>query len=299
MPPRAGEGPSTYAYVPVVGTQGPVNPKYGLSQLPDVPLWDLASPPGTAATFTTAPLEDDLTLLGSASADLWLTATAPDVDLQVTLTEVRPDGQELFVEQGWLRASQRTLEPARSTALRPFQTHTAADVSPLEPGQPVLARVEVFPFGHVFRAGSRLRLWVEAPVFLPALWAFTPSPVPAQVAVLHDADHPSRLVLPQVPNDPERIATLPACGTLIRQPCRPDPVSAAATAFSPVRPTPFPSSPPSANGPTADAGDAAAPVGAGGRLPATGAPVPLPLALALTAVAVGLGRLVRRARSAS
>ena len=74
------------------------------------------------------------------------------------------------------------------------------------PGEPVLARVEVFPFGHVVRAGSRLRVWVEAPTALPQLWAFQASPVPTQVSILHDAAHPSALVLPLVPNDAERIA---------------------------------------------------------------------------------------------
>jgi len=185
-------------------------------------------PTGTAAAFTTAPLTEDATLLGSASLDLWLSAASTDVDLQVTISEVRPDGQEEFVQQGWLRASHRALDAARSTELLPMQTHAEADAAPLVPNEPVLARVEVFPFGHLLRTGSRLRVWVEAPTFLPQLWAFTPTPVPTAVSVLHDADHPSRLVLPRVPNDPERIATLPACSLVIRQPCRPDPLSAAA-----------------------------------------------------------------------
>ena len=284
-PAAPGEASSSYSYVPVVGTQGPINPYYGYSQLPNVWFWDAASPAGTAATFTTAPLDDDLTLLGSASADLWLTATAPDVDLQVTLTEVRPDGQEQFVQQGWLRASQRALDAGRSSALRPYQTHLAEDVAPLAPGEPVLARVEVFPFGHVFRAGSRLRLWVEAPVFLPALWAFTPSPVPAEVTLLHDAEHPSRLVLPQVPNDPARVATPPPCGSLVRQPCRPDPVTVQAASAGPVRPTPF--RPPDGTAP----GPPPASAGSRGMLPATGASTSLLLALVLGAGALVLARV--------
>ena len=147
--------PTQYAYVPVAGSQGVGNPRYGYPALPDVYVWPAPPPPGTAAAFTTGALTEDRTLLGSASLDLWLSATAPDVDLQVTLTEIRPDGQEVYVQQGWLRASQRALDPDRSTALRPYQTHEEADVTMLTPGEPVLARVEIFPFGHVFRAGSR------------------------------------------------------------------------------------------------------------------------------------------------
>jgi putative CocE/NonD family hydrolase len=222
--PAGAEPPTRYVYAPVAGSQGVGNPRYGYGSLPDRYLWDVPPPDGTAAAFTTRPLGEDLTLLGSASVDLWLEAAAPDVDLQVTLTEVRPDGQEVFVQQGWLRTSQRALDEARSTALLPVQTHQAEDAARLVPGEPVLARVEVFPFGHVLRAGSRLRVWVDAPTFLPQLWAFTPTPTPGPVSILHDPLHPSRIVLPQVPNDAERIAEPPACGSLIRQPCRPDPL---------------------------------------------------------------------------
>ncbi|MGH9274433.1 MAG: CocE/NonD family hydrolase, partial [Acidimicrobiales bacterium] len=168
-PAVAGEPPTEYLYLPVLGSQGVGNARYGLPQLPDRYLWDVPPPEGTAAAFTTDPFAEDLSLLGSASLDLWLSATAPDIDLQVTITEVRPDGQEVFVQQGWLRASQRALDASRSTVLLPHQTHQAADVSQLLVGEPVLARVEVFPFGHLFRAGSRLRAWVEAPTFLPQL----------------------------------------------------------------------------------------------------------------------------------
>ena len=224
LAPAADAPPTQYAYVPAAGSQGVGNPRYGYPALPDVYVWPAPPPPGTAAAFTTEPLTEDRTLLGSGSLDLWLSATAPDVDLQVTLTEVRPDGQEVYVQQGWLRASQRALDPDRSTALRPYQTHQEADVSMLTPTEPVLARVEIFPFGHVFRAGSQIRVWVEAPTAIPQLWAFAPTPVPAQVTILHDAEHPSQLVLPLVPGATAPMGQ-PDCGTVIRMPCRNDPLA--------------------------------------------------------------------------
>jgi hypothetical protein len=53
--------------------------------------------------------------------------------------------------------------------------------------------------------------------------------------VLHDADHPSRLVLPVVPNDtaPHAAAT---CNSLIREPCRTDPVASNPSDPDPVVP---------------------------------------------------------------
>ena len=225
----AGEAADTYAYTPGVGSQGIGNPAYGGTAPVSTPagnvppnryLWSVPPAPGTALHWTSSPLSHDLTLLGSASMDLWLTSTAPDTDLQVTLTEVRPDGQEMYLQKGWLKVSQRALDPARSSVLRPYQTHQQSDVAMLSPQTPVLARVEIFPFGALVRAGSRLRVWVEAPTVLPELWAFADYPVNAVNSVLHDAAHPSRLVLPVVPNDPGRHQSLPPCDTLIREPCR-------------------------------------------------------------------------------
>ena len=222
-PPDTVTTSDAYVHSPA-SSQGIANPSYALIPHDDY-LWDNYSPPENAAlAYTSEPFTATTTLLGSASADLWLTATAPNVDLQVTLTEVRPDGQEVFVQQGWLRADQRALDDRRSSALLPVQTHRVADVQPLSPTEPALARVEIFPFGHVLREGSRLRMWVEAPTVVPQLWGFAIDPTPAHVNVFRDTAHPSSLVLPvaevAVPADAVQAAP---CGSVIRQPCRQDP----------------------------------------------------------------------------
>jgi putative CocE/NonD family hydrolase len=179
--------------------------------------------PGGFAAFTSAPVKQDLVVLGPASLDLWTTTTLSDFDVQATLTEVRPDGQETYVQRGWLRASHRKLDPARSTSLRPYQTHLRGDSEPVPAGKPMPMRVEVFPFAHAFRAGSRLRLYVDAPTGHTGFWAFAPTGGAGQITVLHDAAHPSRLVLGRL-RDEVSHAPLPACDTLRNQPCRPDPL---------------------------------------------------------------------------
>jgi uncharacterized protein len=260
-PSTAGDPGASYNYVPVVGSQGIANPSYALPQLPDRWFWDQVPPAGTAAAFTSPALPDDRMLLGSASLDTWMVSTAPDSDLQVTLTEVRPDGQEMYVARGWLRVSQRALDAVRSTVLRPFQTHQQGDASAMSLDSPQLARVEIFPFGHVFRAGSRIRVWVEAPTPLPELWSFLPYPVPARNTILTDAAHPSRLVLPLVPRAGAGVVEPPDCGTVIRQPCRSNPIGAFAAGT--IHPQPPPAS--------AVATDPAGSPAPAGPLPATGA----------------------------
>jgi predicted acyl esterase len=212
-------GSVSYTYVPEVGSQE--RGGYDVAGEPAAS-WDDRPPAGTSASFTTAPLTQDKVLLGSASLDLFLSSTAPDTDLEVTLSEVRPDGKEVFVQQGWLRASHAALDEALSTPTRPFQTHEAADVAPLVPGTATPLRVEIFPFGHVFRAGSQVRVTVAAPHVHPDLWGFTALPTVAQNTIHTGGPTASSLVLPLLPAERAQVP-LPACGdvsVLRNQPCR-------------------------------------------------------------------------------
>ncbi|HEV2890960.1 MAG TPA: CocE/NonD family hydrolase [Frankiaceae bacterium] len=174
--------------------------------------------PGYGVSFTSDAFASPVELFGPASADLWVSSTATDTDLQVTLTEVRADGSETYVQRGWLRASHRALDPS-STALRPIHPHTRASIAPLTAGVPTPVRVEVFASGHVFRAGSRLRLTVEAPASATGMRAFTLLPTPAVNTVHTGGATPSRLVVGVVPATGV-VAAYPECDSLVNQPCR-------------------------------------------------------------------------------
>lgn len=216
----AGPASVSYTYAPGIGSQA----RGGHALADEVPVqasWSERPGDGMSASFTTAPLEEDRVLFGTASADLFISSTALDTDLELTLTEVRPDGQEMFVQQGWLRASHRKLDPALTTELRPYQTHLATDVQPLVPSMPTLLRVELFPFGHVFRQGSQLRLTVAAPHVKPDLWGFAAIPAPARNTIHTGGLSVSSLALPLI-TGMTAPTPLPPC-TLRNQPCRPEP----------------------------------------------------------------------------
>ena len=53
----------------------------------------LPSPAGTAAAYLSRPLHTNTTVIGAGAVHLWIKASRPSVDLQVTLTEVRPRWQ--------------------------------------------------------------------------------------------------------------------------------------------------------------------------------------------------------------
>ncbi len=180
-------GSDSYAY-PVRGPDVDVDADhYGWGALPEH--WREGS-----LAYTSAPLGTTLVAYGPASVDLWLSSDMPDTDVEVTLTELRPDNQEMFVERGWLRLSDRAQDPARSTALRPFPLDHIETTQSLAPDEPVLARVELSKMGHVFRAGSRLRLWIDAPGNFGG-YGFSPWLLPATNRLWHDAGHVSRLIL--------------------------------------------------------------------------------------------------------
>ena len=109
-------------------------------------------------------------IVGSAGLRLWLTIEdGDDADLFVGLKKLDADGkpvdfpfQSSFergpVALGWLRASHRELDP-KSTPDRPLHTHRSE--TPLVPGEPTLAEVEIWPSATRFEAGERLQLVVR------------------------------------------------------------------------------------------------------------------------------------------
>ncbi len=174
----------------------------------------------TAVAYATEPLANDVTVVGPGSVDLWLRSSAADTDLQVTLSEIRPDGKEYYVQSGWLRASHRKLDRRATTRTDPRPTHLEKDAEPM-PGDFELLRVALFASAHVFRAGSRIRVSVEAPGGDRTSWAFATYDTDGTVVndVARTYERASRVVLSVVPNGDAPDA-LPPCPGLRGQPCR-------------------------------------------------------------------------------
>ena len=128
--PKSDGQPDRYAYPgPCLGNENGI--VFGQNNL----LWKGQEPPGASLAYTTPPLSRDAEFFGSGSANIWMSSTAPDTDLQITLTEVRPDGQEVYIARGWLRAAHRPDRRARRH-LQPAEA-----VAPLVPGEPTRVRV--------------------------------------------------------------------------------------------------------------------------------------------------------------
>jgi uncharacterized protein len=180
------------------------------------------NPAGTALDYVSSPLTANTTVVGSGGLQAWVKSSARDVDLQVTVSEVRADGKETFVQSGWLRASLRKLDRRKSTALAPVLSLRKKDAAPMPKNRFAELTVPLYYQGHAYRAGSRIRVVISAPGGDQPIWAFK-NTVPrgtAQVAIARDTARPSRLFLPVVPG--VNVPTgLPACPGLRGEPCRP------------------------------------------------------------------------------
>ncbi len=65
--------------------------------------------PDSAVSYLSAPLTANTTVIGAGAVHLWVNPPRRTSIFQATVSEVRPDGNETFVQNGWIRASERKL----------------------------------------------------------------------------------------------------------------------------------------------------------------------------------------------
>ncbi len=124
---------------------------------------------GDGLTFRTPVMAASFEITGPVAAKLWVSSQTADADLFLSLRLFDPAGQEVTfigsndprvpVGLGWLRASQRKLDPARSTPYRPWHAHD--EEWPLRPGEPVELDIEIWPTSIVVPPGYRLALTIS------------------------------------------------------------------------------------------------------------------------------------------
>jgi putative CocE/NonD family hydrolase len=165
-------------------------------------LGDLRDEEATGLTFSTPPLAGDVEVSGPITLRLWATATSPNLEWRVRLTDVAPDGSSQWITDGQLRASlrrvdeSRSLENSQGDILFPWHTNLAHESVPV--GQPVEYLITVAPTSNVFAAGHRIRLDVIA-VAAHGLDAVRTGG--AGAALIHQGGtHASSVLLPVVPN---------------------------------------------------------------------------------------------------
>ena len=195
--PSATEAPTSYTYpdwqwvngTAVIGADGRVDPARRV------------------LTFTSAPLAADLEAIGPIVLKLYAASTAIDTQFVVKLTDQHPQDaavhaageQPAFtpVSKGWLKASHREKDAARSTPQRPFYTHL--NPQPLTPGEIYQFDIEVLPIAYVFKKGHRIRLELANGDSPATDGVFNHPYHPSLMGtdtIYHDGAHASALILP-------------------------------------------------------------------------------------------------------
>ena len=139
-------------------------------------------------TFTSAPLESPLEIIGPVTLVAWVASETVDSDVVAKLCDVHPDGRSINIVDGIQR----------------LRFRDGDDPQPMPPGEPVRVEVDLWATAQVFKAGHRLRVHVCASDFprydrCPGTGhsAATAAEIaPQRNRVFHDADRPSHLVLP-------------------------------------------------------------------------------------------------------
>jgi len=155
-----------------------LGPRAGIAEQSDAELRN------DVLVYTSEPLDRDLEVTGPLQAVLYVATTAPHTDFTVKLVDMHPDGKTYNVSDGILRRAY------------PGQKATPTEIT-----------VQLWPTSMLFRRGHRIRVEVSSSNFPrydrnPNTGGDIPTEVSTAVAtqtVYHDADSPSRIILPIVP----------------------------------------------------------------------------------------------------
>jgi uncharacterized protein len=142
--------------------------------------------------FTSAALREATEVTGPVTVELYAASDAPDTDFTAKLVDVHPDGTAVNLSNGIIRASYRASQ---------------SKPTPITPGRAYKYEIHLWATSNLFQAGHRIRLEISSsdyPQFAPnpntgLTFGSSAATRVARQTVLHDAAHPSAVVLPVIP----------------------------------------------------------------------------------------------------
>jgi len=191
VPPSAGAPADTFTYDPADPTPYLIDSRE-LEESLNEDYTELNATRRDALVFTSQPLTRALEVTGEMTAQLWAASDRLDTDWTVMLLDVWPDGHAERVQDGLVRAR--------------FRKGMDREV-PLVRGQVERYDIDLWFTSMVFPAGHRLRVSIASALFPKYDRNLNTGGnnerdttfVVAHQRVLHDAAHPSHVVLPVIP----------------------------------------------------------------------------------------------------
>jgi predicted acyl esterase len=162
-----------------------------------------------SSAFRTPPITEPTEITGPIALVLYASIDSTDTTWMARLYDVSPDGSRTPLGRGYLRASHRALDEDESEPYAPHHPHEESE--PVTPGEVIEYHIGIQPIGHEFGPGHRLELELRSMEIQGAGEDFLiesfhlPRSETIAHELYHDAEHPSHLLLPFVPEtDPER-----------------------------------------------------------------------------------------------
>ncbi|MCS7143298.1 MAG: CocE/NonD family hydrolase [Aigarchaeota archaeon] len=111
-------------------------------------------------SYATRPLDSDTEVTGPIALYLFASIDKTDTNWIVSLRDVAPDGTEVELTKGFLKASHREVDEARSRPWAPYHPHTKA--VPVEPMRVYEYAISLAPTSNVFKKGHRIKLEITS-----------------------------------------------------------------------------------------------------------------------------------------
>jgi uncharacterized protein len=142
--------------------------------------------------YSTKPLAEDMEVTGPVTLELWASSSTVDTDFTAKLVDVSPSGFAMDLTDGILRMRYRESQE-KPELMNPDQVYKIS--------------MDLGATSNVFKKGHILRLEVSSSNFprfdrnlnTGAVQATSREFVSATNTILHDAEHPSALLLPVIP----------------------------------------------------------------------------------------------------
>jgi predicted acyl esterase len=174
--------------------------------------------------YMTDPLAEDVLVIGPISLTFWASLDQDDTNWIVILKDVGPDASvqtgrpgerevpaglhERELTRGWLKASRRALDPERTKPWKPWHYLSPGKIQPVVPGEVNEYQVEILSTANLFKAGHRVCLDITCLDLTEGVAGETaveyiPNHVCSSKTVVHkvyhNAEYPSQLLLPVIP----------------------------------------------------------------------------------------------------
>jgi uncharacterized protein len=142
--------------------------------------------------YSTQPLTEDVEVTGPVTLELWARSSSVDTDFTAKLVDVSPGGFAMNLTDGILRMRYRDAQEKPEL---------------MNPDQVYKIMVDLWATSNVFQKGHKIRLEVSSSNFprfdrnlnTGADQATSREFISATNTILHDAEHPSALLLPVIP----------------------------------------------------------------------------------------------------